>query len=285
MKSMRIFSYISFVLLVLTLFIKCNHQNKRKQDSSVAKLDTISVLKSTKQKIEIDKVYKIGIPYLSKGGDTLCVVKDSMILIKGIIRFSGLNSVDSELFNIKSQFQVESENKSFFLVSNIDMSQYIGRYVCVLGKYIDGWDFDTCSKDGRSTYERTAIQVYQVKLLPWKRYNLQHIGLDISKINVNQNIDSLVGEIKFMKRFAPDINYDFCLKSQTPIIIPEDAYGSEISELPLELNYKVTRPNILIHLIENNKKVKLYGTFNVGYAENFVFKVIDLDTINIITSR
>ncbi len=196
--------------------------------------------------------------------DTLYSYANSTITIKGIVQSSGIHEQDQ--LGIHADFQITNPQKSFFLVTSNDLSPYWGKCVCVKGRFVKGWDADM----SKYTFNILAMYLDSIKLVS-SDYCFRSPIFQPVKNNDTYEIhfrDTTVsGVIVRSKRMSPDIDYDYRLKLEKPVYNLDDGWG-ETSNFFLAINMDIDSLN---NIIENKRKVSLYGRFTGGYVESTIF--------------
>lgn len=196
--------------------------------------------------------------------DTLYSCANSIITIKGIIQSSGIHEQDQ--LGIQADFQITNPLKSFFLVTSNDLSPYWGKCVCVKGRFVKGWDADM----SKYTFNISAMYLDSIKLVS-SNYCFRSPIFQPIKNNDTYEIhprDTTVsGVIVRSKRMSPDIDYDYRLKLEKPVYNLDNGWG-ETSNFFLAINMNIDSLN---NIIENKRKVSLYGRFSGGYVESTIF--------------
>lgn len=278
--------FIAFILLV-----SCNSANRNKKqlerDSIIEqrKADSIKDANFEKAvaKYHTDKLFKKGskvdsLIELERANyeafkaqfDTLYSLKNSTVTIKGIIQSSGIREGDS--MGIKADFQIENPKMAFFLVTQKDLSPYWGKCVSVKGRYVKGWNVE-------KRFDRSALYLDSIKTISsdycFNSPYFKPVGKEMYEIFYRDTI--VKGLIVRSKRRAPDIGEDYCLKLEKPVYNLEDGWG-ETTNFFISLNMDLDSLN---NVIENEKKVTLYGLFKGGYTESIIFsckKVINIES-------
>jgi hypothetical protein len=261
------------ILFALVLFMnQCNgHTLSTRKTNQNILLDTSIFLDSTLKNFGSKNDQEPGTLSADffKQMDSLYVDNDSELTIGGVVRSSGLSSVNMKELNIFSKFQLESIKKSFFLIYDGNLAQFNGKCVYIKGRYIKGWNFKTTEIKGKTTYDRTAISVSKIYLFNTSQcstfYNLQLDENEDSKI-----YDTIVGTIHLMDRPAPDINYDYVLYLKTQLKIPDDP-DLILSKIPLIINCEELNLKLVNSFIQHQETVTFYGNLIWGYAETKVF--------------
>jgi hypothetical protein len=202
--------------------------------------------------------------------DTLYSCADSVITIKGIIQSSGIRK-EYEL-GIQADFQITNPQKSFFLVTSKDLSPYWGKCVSVKGRFIKGWDADM----SKYNFNISAINLDSINSISSNYCFNSPVFQPVNnkKYKIEKRDTTVRGVIVRSKRMSPDIDYDYRLKLEKPVYNLDDGWG-ETSNFFLSINMDIDSLN---NIIENNRRVTLYGMFTGGYVETTLFlckKVID----------
>lgn len=199
--------------------------------------------------------------------DTLYKFIDSTVIVKGIIQSSGLRGTES--FGIKAEYQLANPKKRFFLVTNKDLTPFWGKCVSVTGKYVKGWNFESGDSRENFAFGTTAIYLRSIEFTTNDIcLNSPIYDPEFQKKYKPFPLDSLYyGSIFRNKRPAPDIDYDYGFELKEPIDLSEDEWKN-IKKMPLLINIPLDTLNFII---ENKKKVKLYGYISGGYNEGIVF--------------
>lgn len=213
--------------------------------------------------------------------DTLYSYVDSTVIVKGIIQGSGLTK--NEGYGIKSEYQLTNPKKSFFLVSDKNLTDYWGKCVSVVGRYISGWNFESGSLRKPYAYDRTAIQVETIEIVSNDYCFNSPVFKSISENELKENErDTLVkGHIVRMKRFSPDFPYDYQITFSKPIFIynPWESTGKKDYELKSAILLSYLPLDILNILIENKREVELFGYVIGGYQSIPTFRCKDFNFI------
>lgn len=200
--------------------------------------------------------------------DTLYSCKDSVITIKGIIQSSGIRK-EYEL-GIQADFQITTPLKSFFLVTSSDLSPYWGKCVCVKGRFVKGWDADM----SKYNFNISAMNLDSIKSISSNYCFNSPIFRPVNnnKYEIQKRDTTVSGIIVRSKRMSPDIDYDYRLKLEKPVYNLDDGWG-QTSNFFLSINMNIDSLN---NIIENNRRVTLYGMFTGGYVEttNFLCKKV-----------
>lgn len=204
--------------------------------------------------------------------DTLYSCANSILTIKGIVQSSGIHEQDQ--LGIHADFQITNPQKSFFLVTSKDLSPYWGKCVSVKGRFVKGWDADM----SKYTFNISAMYLDSIKLVSsdycFRSPIFQPVKNDTYEIHSRDTTVS--GVIVRSKRMSPDIGTDYRLKLEKPVYNLNDGWG-ETSDFFLSINMNIDSLN---SIIENKRKVTLYGLFTGGYLETTDFlckKVIKLE--------
>lgn len=244
---------VRHIFIVLIFLISCNSANDKKR-----KLEQDSVANITdKQKYDS----------FAAQFDTLYSFIDSTVFVKGIIQSSGIQGSDN--FDIEAKFQITNPKKSFFLVTDQDLSPYWGKCVSVTGRYVKGWDSDSTNHNGSYKYLRSAIYLNSIKNIANEYCFNSPVFVHVEKSNFEASKEDTIvkGFIVRSMRMAPDVNYDYSLVLEKPINNLDNP-SDKISSITLQLNMQLDSLN---YAIENRKRVTLYGNFINGYAETTVF--------------
>lgn len=157
-----------------------------------------------------------------------------------------------------------------------DFSQYIGECVTVNGKLADGWERleeNNYEINGRWTFNRSAIIVHEIN-----KEDISLCASDYDRTVKDQAIiessrrESVKGILEFAKRPAPDIDYDFVLRTDDPLVGEQNAVGYlvEINKL----NIDPGTDEILALFIENiGKEVEVHGYMVWEYSESRILVV------------
>ncbi len=196
--------------------------------------------------------------------DTLYSYVNSTITIKGIVQSSGIHEQDQ--LGIQADFQITNPQKSFFLVTSNDLSPYWGKCVCVKGRFVKGWDADM----SKYNFNISAMYLDSIKYIS-SDYCFRSPIFQPIKNNDTYEIQprdtTVSGVIVRSKRMSPDIGTDYRLKLEKPVYNLDDGWG-ETSNFILSINMDIDSLN---NIIENNRRVTLYGMFTGGYVETTYF--------------
>ena len=195
--------------------------------------------------------------------DTLYTCADSVITIKGIVQSSGIRK-EHEL-GIEADFQITNPHKSLFLVTAKDLSPYWGKCVCAKGRFVKGWSAEM----SKYNFNISAIELDSIKSISsnccFNSPVFQPLNND--KYEIQPRDTTVCGVIIRSKRISPDIDTDYRLKLEKPVYNLDDGWG-ETSNFFLSINMNIDSLN---SIIENKRKVTLYGIFTGGYVETTVF--------------
>jgi len=191
--------------------------------------------------------------------DKLYSYEDSIVSVIGIIQSSGIRKTSKK--DIKAEFQLINPRKHFFIVSDTDISQYWGKCVQVKGKYVKGWDYES------DHFWGTAVELESIEKVSNSHCLNSPIFELISNSFEKHPRDSVYkGYIHRIKRPCPDIYYDYGFILEKPVNLDEE--WKDVKEMPLLINIPLDTLNFII---ENKKKVRLYGIIGGGYAEGIAF--------------
>lgn len=200
--------------------------------------------------------------------DTLYKFVDSTVIVKGIIQSSGLRGTES--FGINAEYQLTNPKKRFFLVTDKDLSSFWGKCVNVTGKYVKGWNFESGNSRENFAYGMTAIHLETIEFISNNYcFNSPVFKPESENSYEKHKNDSVYfGHIIKIKRLVPDIPYDYGFVLDNPVSLDEEGW-QDVKTLPILINIPLDTLN---YIIENKKKVKIYGDIVGGYAEGIVFK-------------
>jgi hypothetical protein len=264
---------IQHLIFVLILFISGSCSNKQKKPEVQVKehAHTDSLDNAAFDKA-VSKYYSDGIINRKRDSlialerikyDTLYSYADSVITIRGIIQSSGIRK-EYEL-GIQADFQITNPQKSFFLVTAKDLSPYWGKCVSVKGRFVKDWSANT----NKYTFNISPIYLDSIKCISsnycFRSPIFQPAKNDAYETHPKDTIVS--GVIVRSKRMSPDIGDDYRLKLEKPVYNLNDGWG-ETSNFFLAINMDIDSLN---SIIENKRKVTLYGLFTGGYMETTVF--------------
>lgn len=265
--------YVAFVLILL-LSVSCSNKPKKsvKPEAQVKEQTNTDLEDNAAFEKAVSKYYS-GRKVSQKRDsllalerikyDTLYSCADSVITIKGIIQSSGIRK-EYEL-GIQADFQITTPQKSFFLVTSKDLSSYWGKCVCVKGRLVKGWDADM----SKYNFNISAMNLDSIKSISSNYCFNSPVFRPVknNKYEVHPRDTTVSGVIVRSKRMSPDIDYDYRLKLEKPVYNLNDA-GGETSNFHLSINMNIDSLN---NIIENNRRVTLYGMFTGGYVETTLF--------------
>lgn len=189
------------------------------------------------------------------------IYNDTLVSVIGIIQNSGIR--ESFKIDIKPEFQLTNPIKNIFLVTDKDISDYWGKCVRVTGQYLNDWNFKS------NYFGRTAISLESIETVS-SDYCLNSPNFTSvleKKYRSHANDTILECFIHRTKRPSPDIGYDYGIELTEPIKIPSELWTG-FKNIPVNININLDTLN---YLIEEKKKVKLFGNLTGGYAEMIVF--------------
>lgn len=267
----------TYLLILIVFFVQCKQSNQKKIDAENQKrYEEWSAKEGEKRKKEIEKrkeelkrieYQQAKLDSFIAQFDTLYQFVDSTVVVKGIIQSSGLRGTES--FGIKAEFQLTNPKKRFFLLTDKDLSSFWGKCVSVTGKYVKGWNFESGNSRENFAYGMTAIHLETVELISNNYCFNSPVFKPASENSYKKHKNDSVyfGQIIRIKRPAPDIYYDYGFVLDNPISLDEEGW-QDVKTLPILLNIPLDTLNFII---ENKKKVKIYGDIVGGYAEGIVF--------------
>lgn len=200
--------------------------------------------------------------------DTLYEYQDSIVRVKGLIQSSGL--LGTEKFGIQATFQLTNPSKSFFLVTDQDLTKYWGKCVIVYGKYIEGWDYNSGNSREDYAFSRTAIKLKSIDYISSDYCCNSPVFKNPFSYYLRIPPRDTVIECYILRRRrpAPDINYDYTAKLINQINITD---RNNVQQLPLFLDIDLDTLN---YLIEKEKKVKMVASLMPGHAESTALRCI-----------
>lgn len=228
-----------------------------------APLDTIAILsKGIKTENSLDPIVKLPSSQFSPFIEEL----DSSIKIIGILQSSGLQ--ESSNLKIKAKYQLISFQRSFYLVTELDLERYWGKCIEAQGQLVLGWDLGMIDYS-HGAYGRIPMELVSFKELvcdscSWLPYPKEEIKSYTYR-------DQLSGYIARNLRPDPDIPWDFQLKLDSPIPHPDDPKNQEMN-----ISEMIVYPNIqlgsLNKIIDDSLHIMAIGLTKGGYNESVVFK-------------
>lgn len=265
--------YIFFVLILL-ISVSCsyNHKSRKKPEASVkeqTRTDSLgdapfekAVTKNYSERKLNNKRDSLHVRERIKY-DTLYSYVDSTITIKGIIQSSGIR--EQHQLGINADFQITNPLKSFFLVTSKDLSPYWGKCVSVKGRLVKGWDADM----SKYTFNISAMRLDSIKYISGDYCSRSPIFRPVKNdtYEIHPRDTTVSGVIVRTKRLSPDIGSDYRLQLEKPVFNLDDGWG-ETTNFILSINMDIDSLN---NIIENRRKVTLYGMFTSGYVESVVF--------------
>jgi len=258
---------ITFKVLAILVLLSTSCKNKR-----------VDLNNYTEPKIEqvmddiTDTVLEINDPILNEDiqysikANPFIKIEDSTLSVIGIVQSSGIRSFDK--IEIDADYQIQSLNKAFFLLSSVNLKKYWGKCVKIKGRLSNGWD--TTMTDYRyNTFGRIPLEIEVINEIScdscsWIPYPKKEIKPYTYK-------DEIKGYIFRRTRPAADIHWDYWIKLDTSIPHPEDPenYESRLKSLIIHPNINL---KLLNKIIEDSLHIKATGLITGGYAESIVFK-------------
>lgn len=209
--------------------------------------------------------------------DAQAILDDSTLTRTGIVRYSGLGRWYKGGFGFESKYQLQSKGKGFYLITDLELIEYLGKCVKIKGTFLTGWDLNTEEVDGLYTYGLTAISLDSIQLIDADSCNNSINFLEIKMSDEHLIRDTLEGYIQFSKRPSPDIGYDYKFELKTPIFHPEDSSCS-ITYLPfITRTISLTEIN---NLISDKSLIKVYGGIKGGASESVIFRCEKYEKLN-----
>ena len=192
----------------------------------------------------------------------------------GVLRYSGLTDNDN-LFNFPTKYLLQSDSTSFYIVTDKNIDQYLGSCIQVKGVFPKGWNLNSKEINGRYTYGVSALKIDSIRPIKPDICDsfLQAIAYTAP---ASPPSDTLRGTMKYNKRPAPDIGYDYKIILDIPIPHPADE-TQKLSEITLvNTQLKLDQIN---HLIKDTVHIEIYGRVVGGYAESYHFILHDYKLI------
>ena len=258
-------------LLILGILFSCNGK-KNRENNNFRDEPAEAVVSGNREPVSVDSVEGTETESAEYTPcDSLVTFNDSVVEVIGIVQSSGIRNFDN--FGFKADFQIESDEYGYYLLSDANLEPYWGKCVKVTGKMLHGGNTKmTDYSDSRHPFGRIPLRLESISgkdagncecLLSNKTFSANS-----KRFRTTEPNDTLTGYLFRHKRLAPDIAMDYSIELDDPIKHPE--------EESLELNQLVIYPNLpfdeLNRIIENKIHIKTYGWVTGGYAETIVFQ-------------
>jgi hypothetical protein len=191
--------------------------------------------------------------------------------ITGLLQSGGLQRAEAQKLGLSANsFQLISREQ-YFLETTEDLTQYWGQCVTVYGRQVD-YPFAKANSDSADqayAYERKLFKVDSVAL---QVYSFCAFSDSLQSRQPGQDqVQPYRGRVYRMRRPAPDIAYDYYLKTEEERI--DSATGAPTNDISIYTSsYEVL--STLEAAIEDSSEVKLWAAEQAGYAEKLALQVI-----------
>lgn len=260
-----------FILIIILSLFQCKSEvNQRIRDAKQAKVEdkagkneTDSVRQARIEKARQERQeYKQRQKLEIEQKDSTYQFIDSTVIIQGVIQSSGLH--DRTELGYKSNFQVIRPMKNFFLVSEKNLTSFWGKHVEVKGKYLNGYDYHS------DDFHSTVIKLISIKEIKCDTCTCEPLWTSLGKrLERNDERDTIVsGYITRQKRKVEISPYDYKITFEKPFLFEDYCEFMDSSETILlkEATFvSKIQLDTINYIIENNKKVDLYGYTEGGH--------------------
>lgn len=208
----------------------CSGCGRTLSDSKIASgyTDSVFPIKDDSLDIASTLILDNEIDYVSFFDSSSSVTEDSLVVVYGIVQSSRIREFDNHDF--EAEYQVEALEKSFFLLTQMNLDKYWGKRVRVEGRLAERWTLDL-SKNPRNTFDRIPMLVDSInEILNDSICNFRYI---IAKDNYDYRT-ILSGYILRRHRISSDISMDYSLALDQAI------QGVKRRSFELSINYQFT---------------------------------------------
>lgn len=243
----------------------CSGCSRTVSDSKIASGYTDSVLPIKGDSLDIDStlIPDNEIDYVSLFDSSSAVTEDSLIEVYGIVQSSGIREFDNH--DIEAEYQVETLKNSFFLLTQMDLDNYWGKRVKVIGSLAEGWTLDW-NRNPTNTFGRIPLIVDSISEISNDSiFNYRNIHVEN---NYYDHRTTLSGYIIRRKRISSDISMDYSLALDQPIMHPEDS-STMLESIDI---FPAIDFDTLNRIIDQQHHISTSGYISGGYAEGIIFK-------------
>lgn len=206
------------------------------------------------------------------------VVKEEEPVYTGLLYTSGLSAQEAAVLQLPQPVYQLSGLESFFFSGNDSLQAYLGKCIAIKGEIAPGWEQQPVQVNNQFTYGRAALQVERIMLQEADACSAMPLTASAEQPG---EVKSYRGELRRMKRPAPDIAYDYILLLDKPIADEQHAIqpGRLVHELPISIS-RAEQLQKIEKLLRERKPVKLEASLVSGYAERRVLQLEEIQTGN-----